>query len=141
MWSYFKHKTHTQLLYFSLSLSFTPKHTNPKPSPYRRQAHLISNRKPIGDKRISSAAENPSAAENSCLLSLATSHSKPHSTLSLSRTEVSSKIQPLSFYIYSQTFGSSPIFYHYSHLFIIKPHQSIRNFVFPSFPHNPKPDT
>ena len=94
----------------------------------------------IKDKRISSVAENPSVVENSRLLSLATSHSKPHSVLSLSRTEVSSKTQLLSFYIYSQTFVNSLIFYHYSHLFIIKPHQSTKNFVFPLFPHNPKPD-
>ena len=117
-----------------LTITKRPEHSHfpSHPNIYTPNPHSI------GDKCIPSAVENSSAAENSHLLSSATSHSKPHSALSLSRTEVSSKTQSLSFYIYSQTFSSSPIFYHYSHLFIIKPHQSIGNFVFPSFPHNPK---
>ena len=116
MWSYFKHKTQTQLLFhFSLLLK-CPEHSHSPSHPniQTRNPHSTE------DKHISSVAEN------SHLLSSVTSHSKPHSTLSLSCTEVSSKTQLLSFYINSQTFGSSPIFYHYSHLAVLVEIKSCR---------------
>ena len=86
-------------------LSFTPKHTNPKPETSASHS--------TGDKRISLAAKNSSVVENplanphstrdKCISSAAKTHRRqkthwrmlkcsgiwsPHSTLSLSRTEV-----------------------------------------------------
>ena len=105
LWSYFKHKTQTQLLFhFSLLLK-RPEHSHSPSHPNIQTRNPHSTK----DKHISSVAEN------SHLLSSV----KPHSALSLSCTEVSSKTQLLSFYINSQTFGSSPIFYHYSHLAVL----------------------
>ena len=72
----------------------------------QRQVHLISDRKPIDSKKLSSPLIDKLSLKTS-LSSLTISHWGQLST----------------------------IFYHYSYLFIIKPHQSTGNFVFPSFPY------
>ena len=123
-------------------LSFTPKHINPKLE--TSASHSTGNKHISSTAKNSSAAENPSAnphfTRDKCISSAVETHrqqktyrqtlkcsgiSSPHSALSLSHTKVTvshSTLSLLPFIHYQTTSIHWKIF-------------------FPSFPHNPKPNT